>query len=113
MGTIYTYRCNKCNYSVQTSGKLDYGMLAVTNTYICNSCKQIVDVLVGLRGETFHKEEIKIKKENNDEIYDFKFYSCPSCDFDDITEWDTKRKPCPKCDGQMRKGKNDEMLLWD
>jgi hypothetical protein len=56
MGTFYTF---KCNYSFQTSGKPDCGMLAVTNTYICNSCKQIVDVLVGLRGKIFRKEEIQ------------------------------------------------------
>lgn len=112
MGTSYTFKCNKCNYSVQTSGKLDYGMLAVTNTYICNSCKEIVDVLVGLRGEIFLKEKIK-KKEYQEEIYDFKFYSCPLCGADTLTKWDARSKPCPKCDGKMRKDENGGMILWD
>ena len=112
MGTSYTFRCNKCNYSVQTSGKLDYGLLAVTNPYVCNSCKQIVNVLVGLRGEIFLEERIK-KKEYPEENYDFKFYLCPVCGADTITEWDTRRKPCPKCDGRMRIDKNDGMIMWD
>lgn len=113
MGTSFTFRCNKCTYSVLTSGKHDVGMLAVTDTYICSSCNEIVDVLVGLRGETFLKEEIQDKTIEVDDINDFEFYSCPKCNSKDIIEWDRKRKPCPKCNGKMKKDKNDEMFLWD
>ena len=113
MGTSYTFRCNKCNYSVQTSGKHDVGMLAVTDTFICNSCREIVDVLVGLRGETFLKEEIKDKIKPDTDIKDFEFYSCPECNSKDIVKWDSKRKPCAKCNGTMKKDNKGSIILWD
>jgi len=112
MGTYYQYKCPKCNYSVQTSGKHDIGMLIVTDSYICNSCQEIVDVTVGLRGETFLKEEIELKK-RRENISDIDFYVCPECGSEDIVKWDTKRKPCPKCNGRMKKDKNGEIIMWD
>jgi len=47
MGTAYTFKCNKCDYEVLTSGGLDLGMIAVVDTYISKSCKEIVDVGIG------------------------------------------------------------------
>jgi hypothetical protein len=41
MGTAYTYKCNKCDYEVLTSGQFDFGMYAVMITYMCKSCKEI------------------------------------------------------------------------
>ena len=113
MGTSYTFNCNKCNYSVQTSGKHDVGMHAVTDTYVCNSCKEIVDVLVGLHGETFLKEKIHLLKLQDDFLDESEFYSCPECGLVDIIEWDKKKKPCPKCGGKMKIDKNGEIILWD
>ena len=113
MGSLYTFKCNKCNYSVQTSGEHDVGMVAVTNTYVCNSCKEIVDVLIGLHGETFLKEEIRIKKEQDRSLDGVEFYRCPQCGSDNITEWDTQGKSCPKCHGNMSIDENGEIILWD
>ncbi len=99
MGTLYTFKCNKCKYSVQTSGQLDYGMVAVTDSYICNTCKRIVDVLVGLGGEKFTKDEILVRKKRMMNLMISNFHLCTECGSDDITEWDITSKPCPKCDG--------------
>ena len=113
MGTSYAFKCNNCNYSVLTSGKKDIGMRAVTDTYICNSCNEIVDVLVGLHGETFLKEEIWIRKEQDETIDESEFYKCPECDSEDITKWNTTKKPCPKCNGKMKIDKKGEVMMWD
>ena len=91
MGTSFTYKCNKCDYQALTSGKLDFGMLAAVDTYICKSCKAIVDVCVGEYGKAYTKEEIalnKIKSENN-----LDFYCCPECDSDkNLVKWNFRTK---------------------
>lgn len=112
MGQKFSYKCDKCGYSVITSAGHDVGMLAVTDTYICNLCKKIVDVTVGVYGETFLNEEISLKKLNKK--YDIEFYTCPECGSKtDLIEWDIRKKPCPKCDGKMRKDKEESEILWD
>lgn len=112
MGTSFTYKCNKCNYEVLTSGKLDFGMLAVVDTYICKSCKAIVDVCVGEYGKIYTKEEIALKliKSEND----LDFYQCPECDSDKhLVKWNNRKRPCPCCDGKMHKDINGNFCLWD
>ena len=97
-----------------TSGGHDVGLLAVTDTYICNSCKEIVDVSVGLYGKTYLKEEISSVKRGDEFMDDMDFYLCPSCNSDsDLIKWNIKTKPCPKCTGKMKKDSDGEMLLWD
>jgi len=112
MGTAYTYKCNKCGYEVMTSGKLDFGMLAVVDTYICKSCKAIVDVCIGEHGQVYTKKDVaqnNIKSEN-----DLDFYMCPECDSDKyLVKWNKRTRPCPKCDGKMKKDRYAEFILWD
>lgn len=112
MGTSFTYKCNKCSYKVLTSGKLDYGMLAVVDTYVCNACRAIVDVFIGENGKTFTKEEIVLKKIKSEN--DLDFYKCPECSSDtNLLKWNIRKRPCPKCDGKMDKDINGEIILWD
>jgi hypothetical protein len=112
MGILFTYKCNKCDYKVQTSGKHDYGMFAVTDTYICKSCNNIVDVCVGEYGNTYTKEEV-LEKKNKSET-DFDFYVCPDCSsYKNLVKWSKIKRPCPKCDGKMEKDSNGEIILWD
>ncbi len=40
------FKCDKCDCQVMSSCGHDYGMLAVTDTYICKSRKEIVDVYI-------------------------------------------------------------------
>jgi len=112
MGKSYTYTCPNCGYSVLTSAGHDRGMLAETDTYICTSCKEIVDVCVGVFGQTFSKEEVKTG--NLESKHELGFYRCPLCNSGEhLVLWDTLKKPCPKCDEKMRKAEGGEVILWD
>ena len=112
MGTCFTYKCNKCSYEVMTSGKLDYGMLAVVDTLICKFCKSIVDVCVGEHGQTYTKEEVLRDKGKLE--FDMKFYLCPDCGSgEQLIKWSKWKRPCPKCDGKMEKDAQSEIVMWD
>ena len=112
MGTSYNYKCDKCNYSVQTSGGFDFGMLAVTDTYICTQCKEIVDVSVGVYGEKLSLEESQKKQIELQLQMDF--YKCPKCgSYKHLILWDTKKKPCPKCKGRLKKDDFGVEVMWD
>ena len=112
MGINYTFRCNKCGYEVMTSGRNDYGMLAVVDTYICKSCKSIVDVCVGEYGQTYTKEEILQHKDKSG--IEMKYYVCPDCDSGEhLVKWSKWKRPCPKCDGKMEKDLNCGVVCWD
>lgn len=111
MGTSFTYKCNKCDYQVLTSGQLDFGMIAVVDTFICKSCKAIVDVTVGEYGKVFTKKEVALKliKSEND----LDFYCCPDCGSEKkLVKWNNKIRPCPCCDGEMAEDSGD-FILWD
>ena len=114
MGTSFTYKCNKCGYHVQTSGKLDCGFFAVTDTYICQACKEIVDVAVGVHGKKYTKGEVHKQQLGAGTDMDDDFYTCPECGSDQqLVKWNKKRKPCPRCDGKMKIDPEGEMILWD
>jgi hypothetical protein len=88
------------------------GMVAVTDTYICTSCKEIVDVLVGEFGQTFRPD---IDTESGmQKATDSEFFKCPECGSkDDLVIWHTDSRPCPKCDGQMVLDEDGETIMWD
>jgi len=111
MGANYNFKCNKCGYKALTTGGHDFGMVAVTDTYICTDCKRIIDVTVGEYGKTFTKEEILIKKKNDPDLH---FFVCPACGSDkNLIKWDENIRPCPKCDGEMKKENKGPVLMWD
>ena len=100
MGTINTHKCNKCSYTVDTSAGRDCGFVAVTNTYICRSCNEIVDVCVGEFGKTYTRKEAATNQ--GEFIKSIDFYKCPKCDSkSQFKKWNKSKRPCPKCDGKM------------
>ena len=112
MGIQRTFKCNKCNYSVLTSAGKDYGMDAVIDTYICKSCKKIVDVLVGQHGMTYRKSDILNRKK--EKVLGLQFYTCPECGSKtDMVKWKTRLRPCPRCDGKMEVDPEGVEILWD
>ena len=113
MGQSRTYKCNQCGYSVLTSGGLDYGFVAVTNTYICKSCKEVVDVTIGKHGKVFKKSEIAAKAK--DDFFDMSYYVCPQCESGKhLIKWSKTKRPCPKCDeGKMDVDPKGDMIMWD
>jgi len=101
MGTLFEFRCNKCDYTAEVSGGKDCGMVAVVRTMVCRNCRELVDVTIGRRG----REGL-----TGDADYDRGIGICPRCNGAEVTSWGRSR-PCPRCDGKMRKG--ESTVLWD
>jgi hypothetical protein len=111
MGTSYLFTCKKCGYQVRSSGGKDMGMLAVTDTYICTSCMEIVDVYVGEYGITYKKGEIPVIRQPG---VDLDFYRCPECGSGEtLIKWSKVKRPCPKCKGRMEKDAAGNIVMWD
>jgi hypothetical protein len=105
VGTSYLFRCNHCGYAVESSGQLDFGMLAVVEPYICSDCKELTDVLVGVRGEVFPFDKLSAKQKRE-------LYRCDKCKSRKIEKWDAQKQSCPKCGKRMKKDDTPTMS-WD
>ena len=62
MGTSYTVKCDICSYSVETSGKVSYGMHYVVCPHVCMDCKIITETIIGMFGQSYPKEELEDPK---------------------------------------------------
>ena len=102
MGQSFVFNCNKCDYETSVSGGRDCGMLAVVQTMVCESCKELVDVLIGSEGQDDRK--------TGDKETDSRMGLCPKCKGKNVSIWE-EPFPCPKCKGKMTKGRLE--LLWD
>ena len=47
---LYTFKCNKCDYDVESSGNLYHGFFGSVCPYICNDCNIVTDTMVGRYG---------------------------------------------------------------
>jgi len=93
MATLFEYKCKKCGYTKAANPKgHDMIMMGESYNYLCEECKEIVDVLY-LYGE---------KPEN---------ILCPECNSDKLQKWNPKTGKCPKCGGDMEK--TDTVLMVD
>jgi predicted RNA-binding Zn-ribbon protein involved in translation (DUF1610 family) len=84
-----------------TSAGRDSGMLALTDTYYCDSCDEIVDVLIGHSG--------MVTSDNSHK----KYKKCPKCGKTVHFKWDTIAKPCPKCKDKMEIDPKGRYVRWD
>jgi hypothetical protein len=98
MGEWFEFKCHGCGYRAEVSGGEDCGMIAVTETMVCENCQELVDVQVGYALPLYHGE------------WDKNMTRCPVCHSDDVTPWE-KGWPCPKCGKRMVKG--GSVCLWD
>ena len=98
MGEWFEFKCPKCGYRAEVSGGKDCGMVAVTETMICESCRELVDVQIGFAIPS------------PDNKWDKEMGRCPECRSDDLTPW-RKSRPCPKCSTKMLKGR--KVADWD
>ena len=126
MGSSHIFKCNKCGYEKESSGALDWGFRAVVEPHICNDCNELTDVIVGDSNygpdtvdmfDLPQKEYIKKKKLDKDNLPDElenkeDFYKCWECGSKNLTVWDTRKKPCPKCGGRM-KNTHTIVTMWD
>ena len=101
MGSRFEFTCDKCGYRVQVVGGKDCGMVAVVETMVCRSCRELVDVLVGRYGK---------EGPTGDPDYDAELGLCPKCRGREVSAWGEPRR-CPKCGGRMIRGRL--VALWD
>lgn len=47
MGSHDQFTCTACDYSAEVSGGDDVGMMVLTTTIACETCKKLYDVEVG------------------------------------------------------------------
>jgi len=96
-----------------TSGGKEYRLLAVSDTFICKSCKEVVDVCIGGYGPACYRQGSLIKENNPDT--DLNFNKCPKCGSDkNLVKWNKGKRPCPKCEEKMEKDASSEIImLWD
>jgi Zn finger protein HypA/HybF involved in hydrogenase expression len=97
MGTLYRFACESCAYEADVSGGRDAGFVARTETMVCRTCHDVVDVLVG--------ESVEGMLEDADQHLN----RCPKCRSHHVETWTGQR--CPRCGLAMKKG--DVTLLWD
>ena len=120
MGSQREYRCNKCGYHVMTSGGEDRGFYAFTNTYICTSCRRIVDITEKVLAYSEPEPEKKgfrlfksRKSKPEPEIFEEQKILCPECGAESgLKIWDTVNRPCPKCDGKLEADRL-KFIMWD
>jgi len=99
MGKKYAFKCNKCGFKAQASGKHDFRMHTVTDVYICTSCQIIVGVNAEEEGKAETEEVVLMEDEP-----DLDFWICPECGGDaNLVKWNENKHPCPECDGEMRR----------
>ena len=92
MATVFEYKCKKCGYSISANPKgHDMVMRGELYHYLCEDCKEIVDV-VNLHGE----KPVKIV--------------CPECGSENLQKWNPRTGKCPKCGEKMEKAGNVLML---
>jgi hypothetical protein len=113
MGSKKYFSCSKCKYTVLTSGGPDSGMRAATDTYCCKDCRILMDLFVesGSPGHPFPdvvltKTDLKISGSLGSAG------RCKQCQGLNITLWDNKLRPCPKCDTGMESD-GFRTMLWD
>lgn len=99
MGIKYRFICKNCKYTAQVSGGLDYGIIAVIKTKVCDNCLELVDVLVGNTTEN---------EKNIGYIPDFE--KCPECGNSDLFDW--YECLCPRCGEKMEKDCRN-IIFWD
>ena len=98
MGTLYVFACSGCDYTAEVSGGADGGFMAKTETMVCRTCREVVDVMVG----TNTPELISADELNR----------CPECEGKDLTPW-AESRPCPRCKGTMEVNPAGPTTLWD
>ncbi len=107
MGRSNTFQCPGCNYEVMTSAGPAAGMIAATNTFVCSDCKIVEDIVVKRYGR------LRIQSEQSFGNKEIEQIKCGKCGGINLTEWDNKMKPCPKCGANMKISNQGYTIFWD
>ena len=116
MGALYCFDCLSCGYTATISGGKDCGMFSVVRTMLCNDCKELVNVFIGVHGKEYKdltSLEKNLRSKGIFKDYSNSFRKCPKCHKDNFLEyWNLKKRPCPNCGSNMHR-KKETKLLWD
>jgi hypothetical protein len=100
MGDRYEHVCDSCGYRATVSGAPDAGMVAITETMVCSSCRQVVDVLVARHERDGTEPPVAPR--------------CPRCEAGagSLRSWRTGGA-CPRCPGAMSIDPGGAFVMWD
>ena len=111
MGILHRYKCNNCKYNIYSPSDIDYGMMAVTEPYICLDCKKVTSVLIGSYGNIYSSYCENLNQFSKEEIATF--YKCGDCEGENIKTWSKYNRRCPKCNKRMYLDEKSGEILWD
>ena len=117
MGTLFRFACPECGYEGVVAGGLSRGMLAITHTVSCPSCKELSDMtlaeeplefLAWLDREELNEDEVRQKTEHAPWMPER-----IRCDLDRRHKASLWRHPgpCPRCGTTLAKG--EMAVMWD
>ena len=108
---LYKYVCESCEYDVQSSSDIDFGMMAVVEPHTCLDCKIVTSVLIGSYGIMYNPHNDNLSLFSEEEIASF--FKCEKCDGENIKPWSKYNRRCPKCNERMKEDKNGITVCWD
>ena len=79
MATYRQFKCESCGYTVEANPTgHDMIMMGEVDTYMCEQCHEIVDIMAS-------EETV-----------------CPKCGSDKLIKWNPIKGRCPKCGHKMK-----------
>ncbi len=79
MGSLHSFKCEKCGYDAEVSGGEDAGFEVATRTMVCANCRELVDVVVSERKD-LNEDYAPIPER------------CPNCRGDRVEPWSKHSK---------------------
>jgi hypothetical protein len=94
MGSLYHFRCQRCDYHAEVSGGQDVGFYVRTRTVYCPACRELRDINV----EYWCKD--LMTPSDLAELKDDQLGRCLKCGGREVVDW-SAGDPCPRCSGAV------------
>lgn len=105
MGVRKHFTCPECGYEAEVSGGGDAGIEVVTQTVVCYSCSELMDLVVARRNRSAEDWTDAFEEMESDGLP-----PCKHCGSKNVEAWDEPYR-CPKCGTSMEEGQT--RALWD